>query len=613
MQSTLQADEIREALDRILASPGFASAPRRSRLLKFLIEESLAGRGDAISEYGIGLDVFERPSSFDPRIDSIVRTETSRLRQKLREYYLHADAESVLIEIPQRSYAPSIARRKPIPTQAPAPVSSGISPRRPWAIWALLAVGAVAVIAAAIIVKSRISSASETSVVVLPFQDYTAGGNAQYLADGITEELTNALAQQRALRVVARTSAFVFKGKGVDIREVGRRLNVGAALEGSLSQTGDTVRITAQLNRTSDGYHLWSHSFEAPIRDLENVEAEIAQSVEATVLDRPAREGSPLARPVNAEAHDLYLKASYEAAHQTPGAMARALEMFQAAVAKDPNYVNAYRGIERAEIALIHFTAAAPIPAFERARRALETALKIDPDDAETLGQLADIDYVYDWDWPRAEGEFRLAVERGAQATTHSYYGWALATRGRFDEARRQFQIAQDLDPLGAGPRFNQAMAFLLERRFEDAGRIYRQLIDSNSSVLDSHLMLGVLALYQRDCAQSRANFEWFAQHYPAPIANFGLALGAACDGRTAEARQFIAKAEAPAGKAFVSPYQLAMAHAAIGEKDTAIKDLERSAEAREGQIFYIKYDAVFDGIRADSRFGALEKRLGLE
>jgi Flp pilus assembly protein TadD len=172
-------------------------------------------------------------------------------------------------------------------------------------------------------------------------------------------------------------------------------------------------------------------------------------------------------------------------------------------------------------------------------------------------------------------------------------------------------QIAQDLDPLGAGPRFNQAMAFLLEHRFEDAKRLLQQSIDSNVSVLDSHLMLGVTAIYQGDCKRASEHFTWFAQHFPSPVANFGLAFGAACNGQKDRARQLIAQAEAGKGSAFVSPYQAAMAWAWVGEKDAALENLEKSAEAREGQILYIPYDPAFDSIRSDARFIALEKKIG--
>jgi TolB-like protein/Tfp pilus assembly protein PilF len=601
------AAEMRAALDRVLASPGFAAAARRSLLLRHIVDRTLAGQGERITEYGIGLDVFARPPSFDPRLDSIVRTETSRLRQKLREYYAGPGSEErFVIEVPQRSYAAVIRKRQiPAPAEPPPPA---LRPRRFAWTWLVLVLAAMA--GGAFALHNAWNRPRLTWVVVLPFLDYSPGQDAAYLADGITEELTNQLAQQRDLRVVARTSATAIKNKGLDIREIGRRLNAGAALEGSLVKDGATVRITAQLNRTSDGYHLWSRSFEAPYRELAGVQAQIAQSVEAVLLKREVP--PPQAIP-NPEAHDLYLQAAYQLARQTPDALDKALALFQAAVGKDPSYVDAYRGIARVEIGRVHYTSEAPLPAYQRARAALEKALAIDPNNAESLGALASIDYLNLFDWARAEPEFRLAIERGAQAGTRSSYGWSLATRGRFAEARRQLEFAQDLDPLAAGPRFNLAMSYLLARQFEPAQREFRRAIADGVSPLDSQFMLGVIAYYERDCAPAAAQFDSLQGRLPAPLENFGLALAAACGGRIAEARQHIAKAQAAADQAFVSPYQLAMAEAALGDKEAALAALERSADAREGQILYLKFEPAFDGIRADPRYRAIEKRVGLE
>jgi serine/threonine-protein kinase len=607
--SAAEQAAIQTALDGILASPGFASAGRRSRLLRYLVEHAMAGQGEQVTEYGIGLDVFDRPASFEPRMDSIVRTETSRLRQKLSEYYrTQGQAETIVIELPQRSYVPVLTRRE---IAAPKTAAEAGRPKASRRLWRAAALAAVAGIAALLIaIRNRPATTPLTSLVVLPFENYSPNRDAEYVADGVTEELTNELAQRRDLRVVARTSAFAFKGKGVDVREIGRKLNCGAALEGSLSKTGDVVRLTAQLNRTSDGYHLWSHTFEAPYEEIAGVQAQITQSVETALLKKPAA-SSAAAGSANPEAHDLYLQASYQLSKQTPESLAKSLQLFQQAADKDPAYGNAYRGIARAEIGLIHFTAEAPLPAFGRARRALEKALANNPDDGEALGQLADIDYVYGWDWPRAEGEFRLALEHGGQYNTHSYYGWCLATRGRFAEAHRQLELAQDLSPLG--PRFNRAMAYLLEHRFEDAKRIWHESIEANTSVLDSHLMLGVAAMYQKDCREANAQFDWFAKQYPSPVADFGLAFGAACEGHADQARQYIARAKAEKGPGFASPYQAAMARAWVGDTDAAFEELEKAAEAREGQIFYIEYDSAFDSIRNDPRFLALEKKVGLK
>ncbi|MBV9743258.1 MAG: hypothetical protein JO099_05800, partial [Acidobacteriia bacterium] len=237
----------------------------------------------------------------------------------------------------------------------------------------------------------------------------------------------------------------------------------------------------------------------------------------------------------------------------------------------------------------------------------------IDPNNAEALGLLADIDYLYFYDWPRAESEFRLAIGRGAQAGTRAAYGWGLATRGRFEEALRELEIAQNLDPLGGGTRFNLAMAYLLARRFDRAKRVFRQAISDGTSPLDSQFMLGVIACYERDCGTAAAQFASLKDRFRLPAENFGLAMAAACAGRVAEARGYIAATKTAAGAAFASPYQLAMAEAAIGDKEAALSALDRSFSAREGQLLYLKLEPAFDPIRADPRYQALEKSVGLE
>jgi len=344
-----------------------------------------------------------------------------------------------------------------------------------------------------------------------------------------------------------------------------------------------------------------------------SVQDEMAQAIAVAVhgvgRDRPAHAGS--LSSTNPAAHDLFLRASYLLGRHAPESTKKGLELLQAAIKLDPNYVSAYIAIERAQIALIHYTAEPPREGLEQARAALETALRLDPHSADAHGEMADLVYVYDWDWPRAEREFLLALEEGGQATTHSYYGWGLATRGRFEEAQRHFRIAEDLDPLGMGPRFNQAMAFNLERRYSDAQRVLGGMLETNPEQVDARLILGIVAIPQGDCKTATSEFESAAKLYQAPVTKFGLAMASACRGETLQARRYLAEVE-KGGSAFTSPYQLALGYAYLHEKDKALAYLEKSAEAREGQILYLKHEPLFDGIRSDARFIALERRIGL-
>jgi len=590
-----------EALDRILRSSGFQNSGRRAQLLRYLVERTLAGEGDAISEYGIGVDVFGKPPSFDPRLESIVRTEFSRLRQKLADYYAAGSTGEVVIAFPPRSYVPAFHFGAP-------PATARETPRRT-AMAATIA--ALLLVAGGGVWLLWPAPARPAALVVLPFENLSADRANDYLADGITEELTNQLAQAKDLRVVARTSASLFKGKAVDVRDVGRKLGVSAVLEGSIAPAPEGLRITAQLNRTSDGTHLWSRSYTTASDGVLQVEQEIVRYVASAAAGRPPVDTALADSTRDAAAHDLYLRA-YHLALGAPPDYPGSLALFRQALARDPAYGNAYLGIARVDIAQVHMTARPPDEAIPDARAALETALRHNPASGEARGLLADITAVYDWNWPQAEREFRRALADGAQSTTRSLYGSLLATRGRFREAQAELRIAEDADPLGMAPRFNEFMAFYLERDYAAAGRVLQSMLDRRPDQFDARFMLGTLAFTRHDCATAREQYEWAAQRLAAPVTQAGLALSAACSGNRAAALAHIHQAEQPSAAGYTSPYQIAICYSAIGDRDQALSWLERSAERREMQMLYLKYEPLFDGIRSDPRYVALERRVGL-
>lgn len=612
-----QVAQVREQLDKIAASPGFANSQRRTQLLRYLVEAALDGRGAEMKEYAIALDVFERPASFDPRTDSTIRAEVSRFRARLKEYYAQeGSADPVVIDFGSRGYAANLVFRNAgggKASVAPNPSVENAQPAKRLR-WAALAAALLIALTGALITLRyrRASSQPIRSLVVLPFANLSANPQNEYLADGLTEELTNELAQWQDLRVVARTSAFQFKGKGADVREVGRLLGVDAVLEGSIDRQADRLRVTAQLNRAANGYHIWSRQFEARSEDTMALQDQIAREIAAAIrgngLTLPQVPGST----ANAAAHDLYMQGAYQSSLQTADSLRKSIALFQAALAKDPAYGNAYLGIAHAHVSLLHLTAESPGEGMPRAREALEKAIDLDPHNAEAHGELADLFYVWDWDWPRAEQEIRSAIRDGAQSTTRSYYGWALATRGRFEESHQQFRIAEDLDPLGSGPRMNEVMAYMMERKYRSAVELLQGMIERRPKALDAHLILGLAGAVQHDCKMAEDNFGWSARALHAPVTTVGLGYASACSGQADAARKHFEEAASGAGSGFVSPYQLAMGYAFLGDKDRALAYLEKSAAAKEGQILYIRFDATFDSLHSDARFVALEKKLGL-
>src|SRR5713101_3634928 len=266
------ADEVRGQLTKITSSKVFGDSARLTRFLAYLVEETLAGRGPLLKEFKVGVDVFDRPESFDPRTDSVVRAQGTRLRGKLAEYYSAEGAsDPIAIELPRGSYTASFQRR----IAHPEPGA-----RKPKRLKALVAaailVGVMAAAAAFVLFeRGRGHSPAGTSVAVLPFVNMSGDKENEYFSDGLTEEIIDALAKVNGLRVVARTSAFQFKSRASDIRQIGKALNVGTVLEGSVRKTGNRLRITAQLNDVSNGYHLWSNTFDADNQDIFRVQSEI--------------------------------------------------------------------------------------------------------------------------------------------------------------------------------------------------------------------------------------------------------------------------------------------------------------------------------------------------
>jgi TolB-like protein/DNA-binding winged helix-turn-helix (wHTH) protein len=453
------------------------------------------------------------------------------------------------------------------------------------------------------------------SLAVLPLQNLSNDPGQDYFADGFTEELVTDIAQIRALRVVSRTSTMTYKGTKKPLPQIARELNADLVLEGSVIRDGNRVRVTAQLINAPSDTHLWAQTYESSVNDVLDIQSQISRAIADDIrLDLSPEEKARLATvpTVDAEAHDLYLRASAQFAAQTADSIRQSLLLYQQAVEKDPNFAVAYVGIAQAEAALGQITAANPGDMIEQEKIALNKALEINPHLGDAHGMLASIAYYHDWDWPRAEREFRAALAEGARAPTEQRYGSALATQGRFAEGEAHLQIAMELDPLGKSPRVNQIFALYFQRRYGDARKTIEDGMAAGGDWLAGHGLMGLVAATERDCKESEKQAEWIQQKYPSALADFELSMANACKGDQAEARHYLDLAAAYKGPAFVSPYQLALGYAYAGDKETAMNYLDKSADIHEPQILYLKVDPLFDGIRNDARYVELERRVGL-
>jgi len=308
------------------------------------------------------------------------------------------------------------------------------------------------------------------SVVVLPFIDLSPQHDQEYFSDGLTEEIIDALSRVPNLRVVARTSAFAFKGKNNDIRQIGKQLSVSAVLEGSVRKDGDQLRITAQLNRVSDGTHLWSRIYDQQLRNIFEVQREISQAIADQLRAGPV--------PVREAPHDLEAWRLYQEGRyffnqfQPPESNKKAIERYEQAIQRDPNFALAYSGLADAYAYLAENFVTAPREVMPKAKAAAEKAVELDPNSAEAHTSLGAVKLDYDRDREGATQEFRRALELNpGLAWVRHWSGHAFESQNRVEEALQQMRMALALDPLNIAVSWDIGNDLIVLRRYDEAVR----------------------------------------------------------------------------------------------------------------------------------------------
>ena len=605
-------DAVLAALDSLVASAAFGKAERPSRFLRHLVETALGGEGHLLKESVLGAEVFGRRASWDPRLDPVVRQEAARLRKRLAHYYETGGAESeVRIELPVGSYVP-VFRRKPVEIDT-APIETehaGDAPARRRRGWVYAAAGILCITGAVIAWRGFSQRESLASIVVLPFTDLTGDPADQYFSEGLTDEITDSLARIKTLRVMARSSAFQFKGKTVDVREVGRLLGVTNVLEGSVERSGDRVKIIAHLERTSDGSLLWSNTYERKASDLFAVQSELAAGI-AGGLRVAAK--VPKARHVpNAEAHDFVMKARYDTQQMTTESLTRAETEFQHAIDLDPEYSTAYFGLANAKYDQSAARGSAYRTEVERksAQQLFQKALELDPDFTDAHAMLAALAMQYDWDWGRAERELQLAAAGPSSVNAEDYYALLLIFRGRFSEAEQHIQRALDRDPYSTAARIDVSVARNLEGRFAQAREISQQMAAEYPKMIGPQGMIGLTYIEEGHPELALPILRQLKQRFPQ--AQVFEAMACARAGRREEALRLIRPFEEKYPDPGVAMQWFALVYAFMGDEPNTVKWLERSADRHEFQALNLAVHPVYAPMRNSAGFRALERRMGL-
>ena len=594
-----QVEEFRSSLERVLEAPAFGSK-RRGNLLRYLAEHALAGTADRISEYAIGLDVFGKPESFDPRAESTVRAEMSRLRKTLAEYYAGPGAaDPWRIELPAGGYVPVCI---PAPETASKPDAL---PRRRFRVLWLPAL--VFCLAAAGIAVWRLAPAprSVRSVVVLPFLNLTGDPGNDYLADGITEDLTDALAHIPSLRVVARTSAFQFKGKAVDIREIGRLVNADAVVEGSLQSVGGRLRATLQLNRAADGYHVLSRAVEGGRDEVSRLETEMVTPVLAILRPqvRPARGRTP-----DPQAVDLVLRARVLRGYGSLDRFKQGVELLKQAVARDPQYSGAWAELASAYAGAATSISPDPVRFAEEAKADAARALELDPNSAEAHAAAGYADAMVLLNWRRGAEEIRLAARLMPQnALIHQRLANVLLSQARFREALAEARVSEQLDPLIANSGVGVGMVLFMQRNYAAAVAQWRRVAAVHPDVPAFHQAVGMGLEGMGDFQGARAEYQSVADRFPHDIELRTIRL-LAVSGHPEEA---LRRQQAVEAKKQDDPFTSAVVYGDLGRMDDAFAALERAWQLREYAMF--KVHPFLDPLRRDPRFAGLLQRAGLE
>lgn len=460
------------------------------------------------------------------------------------------------------------------------------------------------------------------SIAVLPLVNMSADIENEYFCDGLAEELINSLARVDDLKVVARTSAFSFKGKNIDVAQIGSILNVRNILEGSVRKFGERMRISVQLVNATDGYHIWSEKYDTGIHDIFDVQDKIALSVvnnlktkllgekdeaddRMTILIEDLKHHAK-----DVEAYQLYLRGRFFLNKFTAENFDRALESFSAALALDPGFAEAYAGLADTHLMLTEMGPVPPQEGMPKAKEAALKALSLDEHLSEAHSSLGLVLQDYDYDFTGAEHEFRRAIELNPNnSPAHQFFGQLLAQLGRHEEAEAEFQLALEVDPLSVVGHWIYGFGLFEARRYDDCLEQTRKALELDANFPAAFLNLAFAYHMKGEYAESVEAYAKFSElcgaAETAEIIRESFNTGG-WDG-------FLRKMTAPDAPVNISEYIVAVFYAALGDNDGAMAKLEASFAAREPHIVMIKIDPRFDSVRRNTRFHDLLAAVGFQ
>jgi serine/threonine-protein kinase len=570
---------VRQQLNRILASKTFSQVERLKRFVSFIVDETVGGRGGDLKEYVIGVQVFGKDPSFDPRTDPIVRVQARRLRTRLERYYRdEGNGDELIVDLPKGGYAPVFRVR-----DEPLNVKRSLTA----------------------------TMVSRNTVAVMALADDSPTGSLDYFCRGLRDEILRALTSIKALRVLAMSD-----------RPAGERIGTESSdaaliITGGVRAARDRVRVTIHLVDGASGFYLWSESADVDLADPLVGQEAIAKLVADKVAPEVDIDGAPGVRrqSENLAARNLYLQGRYHLNQRTEEGLLKAVEFFEKAVIEDSQFSLAHSGLADAYGLLAHYGVLGPADVWAKAASSAASAVMLDGQSAEAHTSLAHLRATQDWDWIGAETEFQRAIQLNPRyPTVHHWYAMScLAPMGRLDEALDHIRLAQSLDPVSAIIAREVAVIHCYRRDFEAALDQCDHTIELNPHFAPAYLTLGWIQEQRKEFDESAAAFTRAVDLAPLSLRmQTALARTLALSGKPERAVQMLQTLEQLAATRYVSPVEFMTMSFAVGDRDAGYRWLSKACDERCFEMLALKVDPRFESISGDPRFAAVASRVGL-
>jgi TolB-like protein/tetratricopeptide (TPR) repeat protein len=456
-------------------------------------------------------------------------------------------------------------------------------------------------------------SAEHTSIAVLPFVNMSSDKENEYFSDGITEELTSALANIDGLRVASRTAAFAFKGKNIGIKQIGDELNVATVLEGSIRRDGNYVRVVAQLIGAPDGYHLWSKTYDREVKNVFQLEDELARSIAQALRPKLVTSASTSlvkASTANADAHDLYLRGRFLWQKRTPESLTNAAAHFQQAVELDPTYALAYLGLADARLLLIEYGSAPSRDMLPKAKEAVRKALELDGSLAEAHAALGNVS-IFEFEWATAERELQRAIElKPDDASAHHRYALVLVMEGRCKEGQAQAEKGSQLDPTSLVISTFVTVTLYCARDYTHAIEQAKKTLELDPRFALARSYLGLAYIGQGRYTEAIQELEKLeaTNRY---VGDLGYAYG--IGGQRDKALRLLSDLDGRSRTEYVTPTVRALIYLGLGQKEQALSWLEKAVAERDWRLRQLKFDRRWDPLRSEPRFARILKQVNLD